>query len=114
MWIVKALLLVALAAIIHETGHWLAARCYGRAIKFRFTWSKLWRLPVPRFIWDMPTGLTPTQKRVIALSGFGAEITAGIPFMLCSWWMYAVIVAVHLITYPLYAGEYSDFKWVRV
>lgn len=112
MLVIRILLSIALAALIHEAGHWFAARYYGQTIKFRFAWGKLWKIPVPRGIWNMPSGLTQTQEQIIALAGFGAEFAAAPFFILCGWWVYAVVVAAHLAVYNLYAGGASDFKWV--
>jgi hypothetical protein len=91
-----------LAGLIHELGHYITARFLGHNITFRRQGF--------RFIWDMPND-TPQHQRLIALSGFGAEILAAPLLYLAGLWLYPWVVAVHLIAYPFYAGECSDFKW---
>ena len=106
---------VLLAGTIHEGGHYLAARFFGKRLKFRFAWG---RFGVPRFVWGMPIfyQCEMWKAKVIAAAGFGAELFAAV-VLLAAWrefgrW-YASVAVVHLIAYRWYAGEASDFKWFR-
>ena len=93
---------ILLIPLIHELGHWLAARLFGASLRFRFEWGKY---HVPRWTWDFPD--VPKWKlRIICLAGFGLEF-ALIPFMP---WQYQVAAVIHFAAYPWYAGETSDFK----
>lgn len=103
------------ACIIHEGGHYLAARFFGKRLKFCFAWG---RFGVPRFIWDMPIfyQCEMWKAKVIAAAGFGAEFLTAV-VLLAAWhefglWYTGVAVA-HLAAYRWYAGEASDFKWFR-
>ena len=103
------------ACVIHEGGHYLAARFFGERLKFRFAWG---RFGVPRFVWDMPIfyQCEMWKTKVIAAAGFGAELLAAV-VLLAAWhefglWYTGVAVA-HLIAYRWYAGETNDFKWFR-
>ena len=98
-----------LCFVVHEGGHYGAALCFGRRIKFRFAWG---RYCVPRYVWDMPQ-MERSKQRVVAAAGFAAEaIVAGILAALSWPWM-AGAVLLHFVAYPLYAGEASDFKWFK-
>ena len=103
------------ACVIHEGGHYLAARFFGERLRFRFEWG---RFGVPRFIWDMPIfyQCEMWKAKVIAAAGFGAEFLTAV-VLLAAWhefglWYTGVAVA-HLAAYRWYAGEASDFKWFR-
>ena len=96
------ILSVAIAGLIHELGHYLTALYYGHNLVFRRQGF--------RFIWAMPED-TPRHQRLIALSGFGAEIFFALLLYLAGLWLYPWVVAVHLIAYPFYAGDYNDFRW---
>ena len=100
--IVEILLSVAIAGLIHELGHYLAALYYGHNLVFRRQGFRL--------IWDMPED-TPQHQRLIALSGFGTEILFTPLLYLAGLWLYPWVVAVHLMAYPFYAGDYNDFGW---
>ena len=91
-----------LAPLIHELGHYLTAMYLGHTLEFRRQGFRL--------IWDMPND-TPQHQRLIALSGYGAEILAAPLLYFAGLWLYPWVVAVHLMAYPFYAGEYSDFRW---
>lgn len=104
-----------IACIIHEGGHYLAARFFRKRLKFRFAWG---RFGVPRFIWDMPIfyQCEMWKAKVIAAAGFGAELFAAV-VLLAAWrefglW-YAGVAVGHLAAYRWYAGEASDFRWFR-
>ena len=103
-----------LALLIHELGHYLIALYFGEQLAFRFELSKLFgKIPIPRFIWTMPEGLTNMQKKAVALAGFGTELTAIVPCVLMGFWEYAVVAGTHLVLYNWYAGENNDFKWLN-
>ena len=109
------LLATLTACVIHEGGHYLAARFFGERLKFRFEWG---RFGVPRFVWDMPIfyQCEMWKAKVIAAAGFGAELFAAV-VLLAAWrefglW-YAGVAVTHLIAYRWYAGETSDFRWFR-
>ena len=96
------ILSVVLAGLIHELGHYLTALTFGHHLVFR-------RQGI-RFIWDMPSD-TPQHQRLIALSGFGTEIVFAPLLYLAVSRLYPWVVAVHLMAYPFYAGDYNDFGW---
>ena len=95
------ILSVVLAGLIHEFGHYLTAMFLGHTLVFRRQGF--------RFIWDMPND-TPKHQRLIALSGFGAEILTAPLLYLAGLWLYPWVVAIHLMAYPFYAGEHNDFR----
>ena len=106
---------ITAAFLIHEGGHYLAARFFDKRLRFRFAWG---RFGVPRFVWDMPIfyQCEMWKAKVIAAAGFGAELLAAV-VLLAAWhefglWYTGVAVA-HLIAYRWYAGETSDFRWFR-
>ena len=92
-----------LAGLIHELGHYLVALTFGHHLVFRKQGFRL--------IWDMPED-TEAHQRLIALSGFGTEILFAPLLYLAGLWLYPWVVAVHLMAYPFYAGESSDFQWL--
>jgi hypothetical protein len=96
-------LLILLAPVMHELGHFLAALATGHRLKFRFGLAKG---IVPRLVWDMPD-MEAWKQKLVAAAGFGLEF-AMIPAF---GKYYAVFAACHLIAYKFYAGEASDFKW---
>ena len=98
---------VLLIPLVHELGHWLAARLFGSRLSFTFEWGKLGPIPVPRWTWRWPD-VTKSQLRIICLAGFGLEF-ALIPFMPLP---YQVAAIIHFVAYPFYAGEKSDWKGV--
>lgn len=106
---------VLAAFVIHEGGHYLAARFFGHKLRFCFAWG---RFGVPRFVWNMPY-FFPCEgwkAKVIAAAGFGAELFVAV-VLLAAWrkfglW-YAGVAVTHLIAYPWYAGDASDFRWFR-
>ena len=93
---------IILAFFIHELSHYLTARFYGHRLTFRRQGL--------RYIWDMPND-TRQHQRLIALSGFGAEILFAPILYFVGLWAYPLVVAGHLAAYRFYAGEYSDFVW---
>lgn len=95
---------ILLIPLVHELGHWLAARLFGSRLVFAFEWGKYY---LPRWTWDFPD--VPKWKlRIICLAGFGLEF-ALVPFMPLP---YRVAAAIHFVAYPFYAGEKSDWKGV--
>ena len=99
---INILLSVVLAGLIHELGHYLTALTFGHHLVFRRQGF--------RFIWDMPED-TEAHQRLIALSGFGAEIVFAPLLYFAGLTLYPWVVAVHLMAYPFYAGDYNDFGW---
>ncbi|GHS88614.1 hypothetical protein AGMMS49957_10430 [Synergistales bacterium] len=103
------------AFLIHESGHYLAAFAFGERLRFRFAWGWIGdKIPIPRYVWYMPD-VEPWKQRVIAISGFGAEMLAApLLWIVVSafWRYYAAVALLHFIAYPYYAREDSDFKWI--
>ena len=120
----STLLLIPLVTItvciIHEGGHYLAALILTKK-KLRFRFSLGWlcgKLPVPRFIWTMPWTPDKWRRKVIALAGFGLELSTALVLLIIDplnpcFLFYAIAAVLHLLLYRLYAGEASDFKWLR-
>ena len=61
------------------------------------------------------------KQRIIALSGFGAELSAALLFCVFGCFSeplfelgmyFAVVALLHFGLYRFYAGESSDFKWL--
>lgn len=106
---------VAAAMLLHEGGHYLAARCFGKHLKFRFEWGGIRKIPVPRFVWSMPYLSAKWKQKVVALAGFGLELFC-IPLLVGLAGdfgiLYMGVVAVHLIAYRFYAGDANDFRWL--
>jgi len=100
------------ACLTHEGGHWLAALCFGKRIRFWFEWGRLFGVvPVPRGVWNMPD-MARWKQRITALAGFGTEF-AGAVFTLSIGWAWLLLVAaLHITAYPFYAGDANDFKWI--
>ena len=108
----ELILAILLVFFVHEGGHWMAARLFGKRLKFRFAWGRFY---VPRLVWNMPY-LPKGKQRIIAVAGFGLEfLVAGV--LLASFphgfgrWVASVALA-HLVLYQFYAGQESDFKWL--
>lgn len=117
-------LAIALALLIHEMGHYIAAKLFGKTLKFKYGTAKLTIKPfptihVPRFTTDIPKELTKTQERIVALSGFGLELLVAVLLFIfvsgtISLRNYYILVSVlHLILYSRYAGDSNDFKAFR-
>lgn len=108
--IFTTLISIFCAGFLHEAGHYIAARYYHKTITFEFSFGYLFnRLPIPRFIWYMPDGLTTDQETIICLAGFGLEFLMMIP-MYFIMPMYCIVAALHFIFYRFYSGEHNDFK----
>ena len=97
------ILSIVFAGLIHELGHYLTALTFGHHIVFRRQGF--------RFIWDMPND-TEAHQRLIALSGFGAEMLFCPLLYFAGLTLYPWVVVAHLCAYPFYAGENSDFQWL--
>lgn len=111
--ITAAVLSTFAAFVIHEAGHFLAVRCFGEKLSFRFAWGKLFgKIPVPRFTWNMPEALTDKQKKIVASAGFVLELSMTPLLVVMGLELYAVVALAHLVLYPMYAGEANDFKWL--
>ena len=95
---------VLLIPLVHELGHYVAARLFGSRLSFTFEWGKYY---VPRWTWRWPD-VTPLQLKVICLAGFGMELGIA-PFMPLP---YQVAAILHFWAYPFYAGESNDWKGV--
>ena len=107
----KIIISILAACLIHEAGHYFTVLCFGGRIVFRFAWGKLWgKVPIPRGIWYMPEGFSLRQKKITALAGFGAEFFAAPIFYVVGLEAYIFVVLLHLILYRFYAGEASDFQ----
>lgn len=94
--------------LIHELSHFLAALAFGYRLNFRFAWG---RFGVPRFVWIMPDA-PKWQQRVIAGAGFIGE---GLCASAASFFFGIVpplVFFVHIVLYPFYAGEDSDFNFL--
>ena len=113
-------LAIALALLIHEMGHYIAAKLFGKTLKFKYGTAKLTIKPfptihVPRFTADIPEAFTKTQHKIYALSGFGLEllVTALLFIFVNDTYLlrnyYISVTVLHLILYPKYAGESNDF-----
>ena len=108
-----AVLSVLAAFAVHEAGHCFAARLFSEKLAFRFAWGRLFgKIPIPRYVWDMPEELTLSQKKLVALSGFGVELLAAIPCSCVGLWEYPIVAVLHLVLYSFYAGENNDLRWL--
>ena len=100
------------ACLTHEGGHYVSALAFGRRLKFRFAWGRLFGVvPVPRGVWTMPF-MDRWKQKVVAVSGFGAEFTAAMASTALGWLWLLPVASVHLLAYPFYAGDSSDFNWL--
>ena len=106
--------------LVHEGSHWLMAYAFKKRIKFTYSRAKLESkyitVNVPRFIWDMPEGLTKLQTQAIALAGFTGEIIVAVILFLFVDGdndirnFYIIISTLHLLLYNKYAGASNDFE----
>ncbi len=93
------MLTIFLIPLVHELGHWLAARFFGSRLRFYREGF--------RFLWKWPD-VSRAKLRIICHAGFALEF-ALIPLMP---WQYQVAAVLHFVAYPFYAGEASDFRGV--
>ena len=108
------ILCIPACLVIHEGGHYLAARFFGQKLVFRFSIGKLFGVvPLPRWVWTMPRSFSYGQRVAVALSGFGAELGIILPFWQAKapWALpYTGVALLHLCLYRFYAGDANDFK----
>ena len=100
---------VALIPLVHEAGHYVAARLFGSRLVFRFSWGRFKGIPIPRWVWYWPQGLSEVRFMVVCHAGFALEL-AMIPLLP---WPYGAAAIAHYWAYPFYAGEMSDFEGLR-
>lgn len=119
--ILKLIISLVIAVAIHECAHCLAAMICGKRLQFQFKTTKLWFIPIPRLVWEMPEGVSVKQNNFIALSGFGVEVGIAIVLLVLyflgysisvSYMYYVVMALLHLCLYKFYAGDYNDFSMV--
>jgi hypothetical protein len=104
--IMYTLISIIVAGAVHEFGHWLTARLFGK--KITFTRKGF------RFLWTMPEGLTSEQQQIVAIAGFTLELLFALPLLIffpLQGICYQAVVDVHFIAYQFYAGESNDFNW---
>ena len=100
------------ACVTHEGGHYVTALAFGRKLTYRFAWGRLFGIvPVPRWVWFMPD-MASWKQKVVAAAGFGVEFIAAGSAAALGWMWLLLAASLHLLAYPLYAGESSDFKWL--
>lgn len=99
---------------VHELGHILAAKYYNKKLEFIFSYGKLFNfIYVPRFIWYMPEDLTLKQKFIISIAGFTFEFIFSIMFYILGVKIFLLTSLVHLFLYKFYAGNSSDFYYIK-
>lgn len=110
--LLNVILVGILACLTHEGGHYLAALAFGERLKFHFEWGRLFGIvPVPRWVWTMPS-MAEWKQRVVAVAGFGTEFAVAGVCVALGWLWLLLVASVHIIAYPFYAGDSSDFKWL--
>ena len=110
--LLNVILAGVLACMSHEGGHWLTALAFGRRLRFRFEWGRLFGVPlIPRGVWFMPD-MACWKQKTVAAAGFGTEFACAGSAAALGWFWMLLVASVHLLAYPLYAGEASDFKWL--
>ena len=105
---IESYLAVLLVPIIHEAGHFIAAKIFGQTLNFNFGWGKLGPIPIPRWTWKHPD-VKEWQLKVICAAGFGLEF-ALVSFMPLP---YQVAAVAHFVAYPMYVGDASDWSVFR-
>ena len=104
--VISLLVAILAAALVHEGGHWLAARAFGH--RLRFCRSGF------RWIWTMPE-MPRWKQRIVAIAGFGLEfLAAGVLLVTIPTFgrFYTGVALAHLVAYPFYSGRNSDFQWL--
>lgn len=110
--ILNLILAGIIACLTHEGGHYLSALAFGERLKFRFEWGRLFGVvPVPRWVWTMPY-MDGWKQRVVAVAGFGTEFLAAGVCVALGWLWLLLVASCHIVAYPFYAGENSDFNWL--
>jgi hypothetical protein len=83
----------------------LVALFHGRVLRFYYSEGSLLGIPVPRYCWDIPAGLTTVQEDMILRAGFVSEAVAGAVLLCVSWgWGLA-----YLAGYALHRGLYVHY-----
>jgi hypothetical protein len=110
-------IILFLIIFIHEFGHYLMAKFFGKTIKFTFKWINIkihnFNVSIIRDTWKMPENLTINQQKWIYISGFGLEYISFLIFLFFDLnfsGLYLLIVFLHFLLYPLYTGDYNDFS----
>lgn len=111
----QVLLAGLLCLIIHEGGHYVSAKLFGKTIKFNFELGKIGNLKiVPRWTWKHPEGLEYWQLAIVCLAGFGIEVIVALLDVILFHWYYIIIITLlHLFAYNIYAGESNDFNFLK-
>ena len=52
------------------------------------------------------------KQTFVAIAGFAVELTAAMAAAAMGWLWLLPVASVHIIVYPFYAGDVSDFKWL--
>ena len=69
----ELILAILLAFFVHEGGHWMAARLFGKRLKFRFAWGRFY---VPRLVSGGPC---PTCQKASRESLPSGRVRDGVP-----------------------------------
>ena len=114
MILLEIILCGILAMIIHEGGHSLV--CFlltGKFLKFHFRMGTVfYKIKVPRFLWNLPSGLNKVKLRILCMAGFTFEMLAILVFYFFFNKLlpiYTSLVILHFFFYTHYAYLYSDF-----
>jgi hypothetical protein len=107
-----------LALIFHEFGHYITAKYYGKTITFKsnISYIKIFNklnIPIFRYVWYMPDGLTTKQRRIVAVAGFVFEFFMALILDIINvkfGIIYTFVAVIHITLYKFYAGEYNDFN----
>ena len=82
MILLEIILCGILAMVIHEGGHSLV--CFlltGKFLKFHFRMGTVfYKIKVPRFLWNLPSGLNKVKLRILCMAGFTFEMLAILVF----------------------------------
>ncbi len=97
---------------IHEGGHFLVALFYGRVLKFYYSEGSLLGIPVPRYCWDIPQGLTTAQEDAILRAGFRCEFLASLLLLWCLplAGLYLAGAVIHFVLYRSYGGNPRELE----
>lgn len=92
----------------HEGGHYLAALFCGQRLKFFYSQGSLWGIPIPRYCWYMPWGLSGEKETLIYRAGFALEFAVGVILTALWTWIglaYLLGTLVHRLAYVHYGGN---------
>lgn len=110
--IINLILAGVFAIATHEGGHYVAALAFGKRLKFHFEWGRLFgAVPVPRWTWYMPD-MAAWKQTVVAMAGFLMEFALAALGVYLGWLWGLLVASAHLLAYPAYCGESSDFNWL--